>query len=119
MEENSNINGLWKRMQGNKVTYDPSKFKLEDLGEMWETARKNDQKRRERMDKEYTDIGKITLEEINKEIEKMGGEENMPKGVFVKVKLAGMYQDMHILILKRFLEAIQKEVDKLKQDERG
>lgn len=112
------IKGLWAHLQdekakGNIVKFDPSKgIKIEEIEQLFKGLWKSDQERRERMDKEYTDIGKITLKEIEDEIAKWDG--NVPNGLMCKIKIAGSYQTWPIKGVQQYLEAVEKEVQKWK-----
>jgi YesN/AraC family two-component response regulator len=107
--------GLWGKMreQGNRVSFDLSKpISEEELIETFELLRKQDEERRKRMDKEYTPIEQITLKDIEDELAKWGND--LPRSLMAKVKIAGMYSDLPIGVVKVYLEAVQREVDKLK-----
>ena len=82
--------GLWKTLQeemdkGNVKEYNVKKLTLDDIKNWMEEAHKEDIKRRERLDKEYTDVGTITLEEIDKIIAEYGGIDNVPNGLMAKI----------------------------------
>lgn len=69
--------GLWQQMQeDNVVKFDRNKkFTFEELKETFSLLRKQDEERRVRMDKEYTDISKITLKEIEEVFKEMFKDE--------------------------------------------
>jgi hypothetical protein len=117
-EDNKPVNGLWAQLQDEKakdnvVVFDPSKgIKIEEIEQLFKDLWKSDQERRVRMDKEYTDIGKVTLQEIEEELAKWG--DDVPNGLMCKIKIAGSYQDWPIKALHQYLKAVEKEVQKWK-----
>lgn len=112
MEESK---GLWENMRdkGNVVKFDLSKgITVEELTDLVYKLREQNQEIRERMDKEYTDIGQITLKEIEDELAKWDGD--VPNGLFCKIKIAGSYQQWPIKALHQYLKAVEQEVQKWK-----
>ncbi len=113
MWQSSEGKGLWQQMNESRniVKFPPDKpFTIADIEETFQLLRKQDTERRERMDKEYTDVGKITLKEIDEELAKWNGD--VPNGLMVKIKIAGMYQQWPIKSLRAWLQAIQNEWEK-------
>lgn len=107
MENKDNRDILQRMAEGsNKIIYNPAAFNLTDVRASFEAMQKHDQERRERLDKEYTPIEKITL----KEIEDLG--DNIPISLMVKVKIGGWYNDIPVLVLKNMLLALQAECKK-------
>ncbi len=111
--------GLWQQIQegGNVITWPPKIPEGKTLSDLWqetiELARKYDIQRREIMDKEYTPAEEITLEEIDKVIADYGGEDKLPKGIYAKIKIAGMYQEWPLLNLRNWLVAMKEEAKKI------
>ena len=118
MEENKENKGLWallqeEKLKGNVIHYDAHKgVTLDEIADVFKEMWKSDMERRERMDKEYTDIGKVTLKEIEDELAKWDGD--VPNGLFCKIKVAGSYQTWPIKVLHQYLLAVEKEVKKWK-----
>lgn len=99
--------GLWQTMygQGNIVKWSPDPpLTIDDISKAFEEIRKQDIARRERMDKEYTDISKIKIEELEEAIAKYG--DDIPRGLMVKVKWGGQYTDVPIKTLYNYMKAL-------------
>jgi muramoyltetrapeptide carboxypeptidase LdcA involved in peptidoglycan recycling len=117
-EEAFQAKGLWQQMQeAETVVYNSKPITLSELQEFFQKSREKDQKRRELLDKEYTPIEKITLQEINEEIAKWekNGEE-VPSGLMCKIKIAGSYQMWPIKGVQLYLESVEKLAKKWKNE---
>jgi muramoyltetrapeptide carboxypeptidase LdcA involved in peptidoglycan recycling len=114
--------GLWKRLQeqkGNVVKYNGKPITLGEFTDFM-TKLQNDQiERKKQLDKEYTDISKITLKEIDDEIAKWEKDgEKVPNGLMCKVKIAGSCQMWPIKGVQLLLEAAEKKVKEWKNETR-
>ena len=104
MEEKEKFGGFMSTIfndGGTVVEYDPSKFNLDDMGKWFVELNKQDLERRAILDKEYTPLSEIKLEEMEEIVAKNNGE--IPRGAFVKVQVGGRYVDMpFVLLLQQF-----------------
>lgn len=105
--------GLWAQLQEapvHKIEYNPAEYTLEQRQKDIETVAEYEKKKRERMDKEYTDIADVKNSEID-ELRKTYGE-NPPAGMRVKLKVGGIYGEYPIQFLYRLQEIINKKYEK-------
>lgn len=113
MEDKKQGKGLWELMkeEANIVYWPPNPpLTLKDISDTFELLRKQDIARRKKMDKEYTDISKVTVKELESEINKWDG--NVPNGLVCNIKIGRTYQQWPIKILYEYLLTMEKEIKK-------
>lgn len=106
--------GLWQRMKegGHVIKWPPDPpMTLQDISEAFDLIREQDIARRERMDKEYTDISKIDVKELEEIMAKCG--DNIPNGLQVKVKIGGQFQTWPIKVLHQWMTDIAEYAKEL------
>lgn len=116
--DNVQHKGLWTQMldekaKGNIQKYNTKKFNLADMRIWMEDMWKADKERKERLDKEYTDLSQVTVEDIDEIIAKWGGIDNVPNGLLAKVKLGGNYMDIPVKLLKQYQQTVVEMVKTL------
>jgi len=108
--------GIWAQLQEapvHKVEFNLGGYTLEQMEKDLEAIAENERKRRERMDKEYTDISTIEDSDID-ELRKQYGEKPSA-GIRVKLKIGGMYGEYPLQFLYTLQDAIKKEYEMRKK----
>ncbi len=97
---------------GTVIDYNSASFNLENFADLMHDIELREKERRDMLDKEYTPMEEIKLEELEAEIAKYG--DSVPNGLFIKVRWAGRYFDMPALALLRLQRNIKSMIDKKK-----
>lgn len=117
MEEKEEVRkskGIWAQLHEARVeVYNSKPLTAIDIHEFFENAQKADTERRERMDKEYTPLSKITNKDIEDIVEKWGDVDSMPNGLMAKVSIGGSYIEIPVKTLVLMHNIVKQEAIKL------
>jgi hypothetical protein len=89
--------GIWNEMQNaNVVKYSSRSITIQEIETWLKETIIADEERRERMNKEYTPLSKITNKDIEEMVEKWGDVDSMPNNLMAKINVGGSYIEIPV-----------------------